>query len=83
MPTSTRLAQVVGNLLNNAAKYTPEGGRIGLSVRADGDSAVIEVSDNGIGIPAEMLPQIFELFTQVDTASAIARRAGSASGSRS
>jgi signal transduction histidine kinase len=62
----TRLSQVVSNLLNNAAKYTPAGGRIALSVRAEGDSAVIEVSDNGLGIPAEMLSEVFQLFAQVD-----------------
>lgn len=63
----TRLSQVVGNLLNNAAKYTPQGGRIGLAVRAEGGVAVIEVSDNGIGIPEEMQSKVFQLFTQVDT----------------
>jgi signal transduction histidine kinase len=62
----TRLSQVVGNLLHNAAKYTPEGGRIAVSVRAEGDAAVIEVSDNGIGIPGEMQTKVFDLFTQVD-----------------
>jgi signal transduction histidine kinase len=62
----TRLSQVVGNLLNNAAKYTPEGGRIWLSVHAEGDAAVIEVSDNGIGIPPEMQSRVFQLFAQVD-----------------
>jgi signal transduction histidine kinase len=62
----TRLSQVVGNLLNNAAKYTPEGGGIWLSVRAEGNAAVIEVSDNGIGIPFEMQARVFQLFTQVD-----------------
>ena len=62
----TRLAQVVGNLLNNAAKYTPEGGRIGLSLRTDGDEAVIAVSDNGLGIPADMRSRVFQLFTQVE-----------------
>jgi CheY-like chemotaxis protein/two-component sensor histidine kinase len=62
----TRLAQVLGNLLNNAAKYTPEGGHIGLSVEAVGDSAVIAVSDDGVGIPAEMQSGVFELFAQVD-----------------
>jgi signal transduction histidine kinase len=61
----TRLSQVVSNLLNNAAKYTPEGGRIVLSARRDGDEVLINVSDNGIGIPSEMLPRIFDLFTQV------------------
>ncbi|MBI3197779.1 MAG: response regulator [Rhodospirillales bacterium] len=63
----TRLSQVVGNLLNNAAKYTPEGGRIRLSVRAEGDAAVIEIADNGLGIPTEMQARVFQLFAQVDT----------------
>jgi signal transduction histidine kinase len=62
----TRLAQVVGNLLNNAAKYTPEGGAITLSAREEGDDVAIGVSDNGSGIPADMLPKVFDLFTQVD-----------------
>jgi signal transduction histidine kinase len=62
----TRLAQVVGNLLNNAAKYTPEGGRIGLSLHADGADAVIAVSDNGLGIPADMQSKVFQLFAQVE-----------------
>ncbi len=61
----TRLSQVVSNLLNNAAKYTPEGGRIVLSARRDRDEVLISVSDNGIGIPADMLPRVFDLFTQV------------------
>jgi signal transduction histidine kinase len=69
----TRLAQVVGNLLNNAAKYTPEGGRIGLSLRADGGDAVIAVSDNGLGIPADMQSQVFQLFAQVENHSDRAR----------
>ena len=62
----TRLAQVLGNLLNNAAKYTPAGGQIGVSLRAQGDQAVIAVRDNGLGIRAEMQASIFHLFTQVD-----------------
>lgn len=62
----TRLAQVFGNLLNNAAKYTDPGGRIRVAVeRRDGDVAVA-VEDNGVGIPADMLPRVFEMFTQVD-----------------
>jgi len=61
-----RLIQVVVNLLNNAAKYTPEGGEIILAVAAEGAEAVIRVIDNGIGIPSEMLPHIFDLFTQLD-----------------
>src|SRR6201996_6339580 len=62
----TRLAQVVGNLLNNAAKYTPERGSIDLSLWTDGDAVVIAVSDNGVGIPAEMQSKVFELFAQVE-----------------
>jgi PAS domain S-box-containing protein len=62
---ATRLAQSVGNLLNNAAKYTPPGGRIRLSARRDGTDAVIEVRDNGVGIPADMLEDVFTLFAQV------------------
>ena len=62
-----RLAQAIGNLLVNAAKYTPRGGRIQLDLWAEGSSAVIRVRDNGIGIPAERLADIFGLFTQIDT----------------
>ncbi|CAN7145246.1 PAS domain-containing protein [Massilia sp. LjRoot122] len=61
----TRIAQVVANLLNNAAKYTPAGGRIGLSMRVEGEEALIAVSDNGIGIPQEALSAVFEMFSQV------------------
>lgn len=64
----TRLAQVASNLLNNAAKYTPAGGRILLSVRRDKADVIISVTDNGIGIPADMLPKVFQLFTQIDKA---------------
>src|SRR5690606_26083938 len=63
---SSRLAQVVGNLLNNAAKYTPAGGCISLSVREHGDEAIACVRDNGAGIPPGMIDSIFEIFTQVD-----------------
>jgi PAS domain S-box-containing protein len=62
----TRLAQVLGNLLNNAAKYTDEGGRISLSLGTEGDEVVFRVRDNGIGIPEKLLPRLFELFTQAD-----------------
>ena len=62
----SRLEQVVVNLLNNAAKYTNPGGLIRLSVNPAGGEAVIKVWDNGLGIPPEMLPRIFDLFTQVD-----------------
>jgi PAS domain S-box-containing protein len=61
-----RMAQVFTNLLNNAAKYTPEGGTIWLAARREGDEAVVTIRDTGIGILPEMLPRIFEIFTQVD-----------------
>lgn len=61
-----RLAQVVSNLLNNAAKYTDGGGQIELSARRDGDWAVVTVRDNGMGIPREMLSKIFDWFMQVE-----------------
>jgi PAS domain S-box-containing protein len=61
-----RLCQVLQNLLNNAAKYTEEGGHIYLTVEADGDNVLIRVKDTGIGIPAEVMPRIFDLFAQVD-----------------
>jgi signal transduction histidine kinase len=61
-----RLAQVLANLLNNAAKYTSEGGKITLFVERAGGEAIIHVRDNGIGIPAELLPKVFDLFIQAD-----------------
>jgi PAS domain S-box-containing protein len=62
-----RLAQVVGNLLNNAAKFTDRGGHVCLTVEHEDQQAIIRVRDNGIGISAEQLPRLFEMFTQVDT----------------
>jgi signal transduction histidine kinase len=62
----TRAAQIIGNLLNNAAKYTNEGGDIRLEVKADEAQAYISVTDNGLGLRADMLPRVFDLFTQVD-----------------
>lgn len=61
-----RLAQVISNLLNNAAKYTPEGGRIELIALAEGHEAVITVRDTGVGIPPQILPHIFDLFIQAN-----------------
>jgi PAS domain S-box-containing protein len=63
---SMRLAQAVSNLLNNAAKYTPEGGRISLAVTRKKDEVAIAVRDNGEGIPASLLPHVFDLFTQAE-----------------
>lgn len=61
----TRLAQVFSNLINNAAKYTPKGGKINVTLKRQGDTAVVQVADNGIGLPADALPKLFELFSQV------------------
>jgi PAS domain S-box-containing protein len=63
----TRWAQVLGNLLNNACKFTDKGGQIWLTVERDEQEAVIRVSDNGVGIAPEECPGIFEMFTQLDT----------------
>ncbi len=62
----TRVAQVISNLLNNAAKYTEKGGHIWLTVKRQGGHVVIRVKDTGIGIPAPMLSKVFDLFTQLD-----------------
>lgn len=64
-----RLTQVFANLLNNAANYTEPGGLISMEASCEGDMAVITVRDNGVGIPKEMLPRIFDLFAQVDRSS--------------
>ena len=65
---ATRLAQVVANLLNNSAKYTPRGGHVRLTLGLDGGAAVVTVADDGVGIPAAMLGRVFDMFTQVDRA---------------
>jgi signal transduction histidine kinase/ActR/RegA family two-component response regulator len=64
----TRLIQVLVNLLNNSAKYTPPGGRITLAVSSPGGDAEVSVRDNGSGIDAQLLPHVFDLFTQADRA---------------
>ena len=61
----TRIAQVIENLLNNAAKYTPEGGRITLSAEPEGAMLVVRVADTGVGIPLEMQRRVFDMFTQI------------------
>jgi PAS domain S-box-containing protein len=63
----TRLAQVFSNLLNNAAKYTQEGGHIEVEAFENQEGVVVKISDDGIGIPTDMQPQIFDLFAQVDS----------------
>jgi PAS domain S-box-containing protein len=70
----TRLAQVFGNLLNNSARYTERGGRIWLTAKREGDQVTVAVRDTGIGIPAFALPNLFEMFSQVDRS--LERRAG-------
>lgn len=69
-----RIAQVLGNLLTNAGKYTPIGGLIGISAKCDSQSVTISVTDNGMGIPAEALGSVFDMFSQVS------RTLGSANG---
>ena len=64
---ATRLAQILSNLLNNAAKYTNRGGRVRLAARVDERVLVIHVADNGNGIAPDMLHKIFEMFVQVDS----------------
>ncbi len=59
-----RLVQVIANLLTNAAKYTPDAGHIALSVRGDSTYARITVRDNGVGMPADLLPHVFDMFVQ-------------------
>ena len=61
-----RLVQIIGNLLSNAAKYTEPGGQIWLTARRERNEAVISVRDTGLGIPADVLPFVFDMFTQVD-----------------
>ena len=61
----TRLCQVIANLLTNAARYTPEGGHILLTLGKDGRDAIVGVEDTGVGIASDMLPRVFDLFTQV------------------
>jgi len=61
-----RLAQAVGNLLDNAIKYTDDGGRIGLRARVEAHEVVIVVEDSGVGVDPELLPHVFDLFIQAD-----------------
>lgn len=70
----TRLEQVINNLLTNALKYTPAGGRIRFEVSRRGDVACLALHDDGVGIPAELLPKVFDLFVQGERS--IDRRAG-------
>lgn len=71
---AVRLSQVLGNLLTNAGRYTPHGGRITLTTGRDGDQVVMRIRDNGIGISADMLPRLFDMFFQAE------RRGGNSRG---
>ncbi len=62
-----RLSQVFANLLNNAAKYTDAGGEIAVAARIDGEEVVVTVRDTGVGIPADRIEEIFDMFTQLET----------------
>jgi signal transduction histidine kinase len=64
---AARLAQVIGNLLNNAAKYTGDGGSIRIAARRSGDAVIVRISDTGVGIAPALLDTVFDLFMQVDT----------------
>ena len=61
-----RLTQVVANLLNNAAKFQDEGGQISVTVAQEGSDAIVRIADRGIGIPAQTLPRVFDLFAQAE-----------------
>jgi two-component system CheB/CheR fusion protein len=70
---AVRMTQIISNLLNNATKYTPDGGRITVNLSRDGDMGIISVRDTGVGIAADSLPRIFDLFVQVDNPTAKAQ----------
>jgi signal transduction histidine kinase/ActR/RegA family two-component response regulator len=63
---ASRLSQIIINVLNNAAKYTAEGGKLRISLSSDETHAIVRVQDNGVGIPPEMLNEVFDMFTQVN-----------------
>ena len=71
---ATRVEQIVNNLVFNALKYTPDGGRVAVGLRRDGAQAVLEVRDTGVGIPPALLPHVFDLFVQGERT--LDRRAG-------
>jgi signal transduction histidine kinase/ActR/RegA family two-component response regulator len=62
----TRISQVIANLVNNSAKYTPRGGRIQIMAEATPGTLIVRVSDSGLGIPVDMLPNVFDIFMQVE-----------------
>nr|WP_314543472.1 ATP-binding protein [uncultured Massilia sp.] len=68
-----RIAQIISNLVNNAAKYTPKGGRIEVVARADGREVALSVVDNGIGIGSDMLPHVFDMYAQAHNTHSMAQ----------
>ncbi len=68
-----RLSQVAANLIDNAAKYTPPGGRIEIRAAREGDELALRVRDNGVGVSAEMMPQIFNLFVRAEGQARLSR----------
>jgi signal transduction histidine kinase len=64
----TRIAQIVGNLLNNASKHSPLGAPVRVELRCDGDTAIIRVIDEGVGIPSDQLTRVFDMFTKIERA---------------
>jgi signal transduction histidine kinase len=76
-----RLQQVFANLLDNAMKYTPRGGKIVYNITTEGGDAIVRCEDNGIGMSADVLPRIFDLFTQEESSRGRARSDGRDKGS--
>src|SRR5262249_44098873 len=70
---ASRMTQVLSNLLTNAAKYTPKGGRIDLRAEQEAETVVVRIRDTGVGIPAAMLTRIFDLFVQVNPSTDVTR----------
>src|SRR5262249_42713310 len=64
---ATRISQIIGNLLHNAAKFTPSGGQIAIELAREGDHAVIRVSDSGEGIPHDQLERVFDMFARIES----------------
>ena len=69
-----KMTQVIDNILNNAIKYSPDGGKITVSMETTDDQMILSISDQGLGIPKEDLPKIFDRFYRVDKARSRAQR---------
>jgi signal transduction histidine kinase len=72
----TRISQIIGNLLHNASKFTPENGHVSVELKFDGGNAVIRVTDSGVGIPQDQLQKVFEMFAMIERKSQASRGAG-------